>query len=436
MSAQQGMGMSAHPDADRGPHRAAMVIVSLMVGFLLTALVWMGLAEINVSINAVGTVVPPSSVQQVQSLEGGIVRELLAKPGQRVKAGEVLVRLDPAQFAAERGESRQNWLSAQATQARLDGLLSGTPPLFSAELQRDAPELITQEQRAWQDAMHEYQAAQGAAQDTVRRESGALAEAQGRIVSLQAAMAVAKESFAIEERLLKEGAGARADFLNAQQKLMAQQAELDGLRQSIPRLQAAIALARSQGGEAASRMHSQWATQRSDLQGKTQAMSSVLQGREDKLARRELTAPIDGIVNRVLIPTRGGVAGPGAPILEIVPDEKELRLSARVKPADIGFIRTGQKSSVRVLPYDSGIYGKLDAVVDLVGADAILDENKQPYFEVHLRAEAGQITHAGKPLPVTPGMPIDASILTGERTVLQYLLKPVLKTLDAALQER
>ena len=429
-------GVNSHPDADRGPHRAAMVIVSLMMGFLLVTLLWMGFAEINVSVNAVGTVVPPSSVQQVQSLEGGIVRELLVKPGQRVKIGQVLVKLDQAQYVAETGESRQTWLATQAAQARLDGLLSGTTPLFSEELKRDVPELVAQEQRAWQDAMREYQAALGSSGDTVRRESGTLAEAQARIISLQAAVAVAKEGFAIEERLLKEGAGARADFLNAQQKLMSQQAELDGLRQSLPRLEAAISLARSQGSEAASRMRSQWATQRSDLQGRAQALSSVLAGRQDKLSRRELTAPIDGIVNRILIPTKGGVASAGAPILEIVPDETELSLSARVKPADIGFIRVGQTSSVRVLPYDSGIYGKLNAVVDRVGADAILDENKQPYFEVHLKAEAGQIKHAGKPLPVTPGMPIDASILTGERTVLQYLLKPVLKTLDAALQER
>ena len=219
---------SPHPDADRGPHRAAMVIVSLMVGFLVVALVWMAFAEINVSVNAMGTVVPPSSVQQVQSLEGGIVRELLVKPGQSVKAGQVLVKLDQAQYAAETGESRQTWLATQAAQARLDGLLAGRPPVFSAELQRDAPELVAQEQRAWQDAMREYQAALGSSGDTVRRESGTLAEAQARIVSLQAAVAVAKEAFAIEERLLKEGAGARADYLNAQQKLMSHQARLAG----------------------------------------------------------------------------------------------------------------------------------------------------------------------------------------------------------------
>lgn len=425
-----------HPDADRGPHRAALITVGLISGFLAAALLWMGLAEINVSVNAQGSVVPPSSVQQVQSLEGGIVREMLVKPGTRVKAGQVLLKLDHAQYEADRGESRQNWLATQAAQARLDGLLNGQPPVFPTEVLKEAPELVMQEQRAWQDAWREYQSALSGGQDTVRRETAALSEARGRIESLQVSVNVATEAFGIEEKLLKAGAGSRADYLSAQQRMLAQKTELDSLRQSLPRLEAAISLARSQGSEAASRMRAQWSSQRSELEGRAQALSSVLQGRDDKLARRELTAPIDGTVNRVLIPTRGGVASPGAPILEIVPDEKELRLSARVKPADIGFIRVGQTSSVRVVPYDSAIYGKLDAVVDRVGADAVLDENRQPYFEVGLVAQAGQIQHQGKPLPVTPGMPIDASILTGERTVLQYLLKPVLRTLDAALQER
>lgn len=425
-----------HPDADRGPRRAALVVVGLIVAFLFSALIWMALAEINVSVNAQGSVVPPSSVQQVQSLEGGIVRDMLVKPGQRVKAGDVLLRLDAAQYTADTGESRQSLLAMQATEARLDGLLNGTPPNFSPELRQKAADLVAQEERAWQDAWHEYQAALNGSQDTVRREAAAMQEARARIVSLQAAMSVAAESFAIEEKLLKAGAGARADYLSAQQKLMSQQAELGAMKESLPRLEAAIAVARSQGREAASRMRSQWGSLRSELEGRASALSSVLQGREDKLARRELTAPIDGIVNRVLIPTRGGVAGPGAPIMEIVPDEPELRLSARVRPAEIGFIRVGQISSVRVVPYDSAIYGKLDAVVERVGADVILDENKQPYFEVGLRAEAHQLKHAGKPLPITPGMPIDASILTGERTVLQYLLKPVFKTFDAALRER
>lgn len=423
-------------DADRGPARAALVTVSLMVGFLVVVLLWMGFAEINVSVNASGSVVPPSSVQQVQSLEGGIVRELLVKPGSRVKAGDVLVRLDEAQYQADRGESRQNWLASRAAQARLDGLLSGQPPLFDAELQKEAPALVQQERRAWEDGWREYQAALSGGQDAVRRDSGAVTEARARIESLKESLAVAQESLAIEDRLQKAGAGARADYLNAQQRYLGLKAELDGLQQSLPRLEAAVALARSQGTEAASRMRAQWATQRSELQGRAQALGSVLEGREDRLARRELTAPIDGTVNRVLIPTRGGVAQAGAPILEIVPDEKELRLNVRVKPADIGFIRAGQTSSVRVVPYDSSIYGKLDAVVDRVGADAVLDENRQPYFEVGLVAPANQLQHHGKPLPITPGMPVDASILTGERTVLQYLLKPMLKSLDAALQER
>ena len=141
-------------------------------------------------------------------------------------------------------------------------------------------------------------------------------------------------------------------------------------------------------------------------------------------------------MNRVLIPTHGGVAGAGAPILEIVPTETALRINVRVKPSDIGFIHAGQNASVNVLAYDSAIYGKLDANVERVGADVVLDENKQPYFEVTLKGERSSIEHDGKHLALTPGMSTDASILTGRRTVLGYVLKPLVKTFESALQER
>lgn len=165
-------------------------------------------------------------------------------------------------------------------------------------------------------------------------------------------------------------------------------------------------------------------------------MATTLKGREDRLARRELVSPLDGVVNRVVIATQGGVAQAGAPILEIVPHDDALRISARVKPADIGFIHARQQAAVRVAAFDSAVYGKLDAVVERVGADVLLDENKQPSFEVEMTSARNHLAHEGKQLALSPGMTVDVSILTGERTVMQYLLKPVLKTLGAALQER
>ncbi len=425
-----------HPDPDRGPRRAVLLLVGLLVLFAALAFAWAAAASIDVSVSSRGAVVPPSRLQEVQSLEGGILRQMLVQPGQRVHKGDVLVRLDAAQFDADLGESQQTWLATLATRARFEALLSGGAPRFDPRLEQQAPQLVQQEQRLWREAVREYESTVSAGQEGVRRRSGELAEAKSRIESLQVSFKVAQEAFEIEERLLREGATARADYLSAQQRMLAQRTELDGMRASIPRLEAGLSEARAQAAEAGARMRTQWGSQRAEVEGRSAGLSSTIKGREDKVARRELRAPINGVVNRVLITTLGGVASPGTPILEIVPDESALRVMVRVKPSDIGFIHVGQKASVRLPAYDYAIYGKLAAQVERVASDTVLDENKQPYFEVELRTDANHLVHNGKQLAISTGMPAEASVLTGKRTVLQYMLKPLFRSFDSALQER
>ena len=427
---------SPHPDPDHGPRRTATAMLGLIGLFLLSALVWALLAELDVAVQARGTVTAPSRLQEVQSLEGGIVEQLLVELGQSVKKGQLLARLDTLQYTALVGESRQRWLSAVAGRARVDALMSGGTPRFDPAWQREAPELISKEAQLWRDALREYQANGAAAREVVLRRRGELVEARAHIEALQAAVKVGEESFAIEERLFKEGAGARADFLAAQQRLMSQKSELDNLRQSLPRLAAGLAESQASAAESDAKARAQWGAQRSEFETKAAALTSTLSGQQDKVDRREVVSPVDGVVNRVLVPTRGGVAAPGKPILEIVPDEAMLLMTARIKPADIGFVRPGQTASVRVLAYDASTYGKMDATVTRVGADALQDEHNEAYFEVQLSAVRGQLQLHDKPLAITPGMPVDIGILTGQRSVMQYLLKPVLRGVQGALQER
>ncbi|MEF7614898.1 HlyD family type I secretion periplasmic adaptor subunit [Aquincola sp. MAHUQ-54] len=422
-------------DLDAGPRRLAVVMVGLIVLFGAVALAWMMLAHIDVAVTARGAVVAPSRVQEVQSLEGGIVRALRVQPGDKVLRGQPLVQLDRVQYDADLGESRENQRALQAARIRIDALLGGHEPAFGA-LEAEAPAVVREERRLWWEARREYQAAEAASAEGVRRHAGELAEARARIQALEPGEAAARESLQIEEHLYQEGAGARADYLAARQRWLQQNGELAALRESLPRLQAALAEARAQGIGVQARARAQWSQQRTEIEGKLAALETAVAGRADKLARRELVSPMDGVVNRVLIPTQGGVAAPGAAILEIVPSEPALRISARVKPSDIGFIHVGQQATVRVAAFDASIYGTLDGEVERVGADVLLDENKQPYFEVQLRSARDHLAHEGRRLVLSPGMPTDASILTGRRTVMQYLLKPLLKTLDAALQER
>ena len=423
-------------DFDAGPQRAAMATVVVMSAFLVVGLTWSAFAKLDVSVSAKGTVIPPSRVQEIQSLEGGIVAQMLVQPGQVVKKGDLLARLDSAQFDADLGESQQTLYALRAARIRSDALLTGTTPEFGAELEKAAPAIVAQERRAWQEARGEFQAGISTAAEAVRRQSAELAEAKSRVGSIETSMRVAQESFSLEEKLFKDGAGSRADYLTAQQRAVSLAGDLQSARNAIPKAEAALSQARAEAAQAVAKARAQWSSQRSDVEGKAATIGTTVHGRQEKVARREIYSPMDGVVNRVLIPTRGGVAGAGAPILEIVPTETALRISARVKPQDIGFIHAGQKARVGVLAYDSSIYGKLDAVVERVGADAILDENKQPYFEVQLRGDRNHIEHDGKNLAMTPGMSTDTNILTGQRTVLGYVLKPLVKTFESSLQER
>ena len=425
-----------HPDPDRGPQRIVLAMVGVILLFIVCAMVWASYAQLDVAAQGRGAVVPPSRVQEVQSLEGGIVQEMLVGVGDKVKVGQVLARLDTAQVDADLGESRQLRLAALAGRARVDALMRGGAPVFDAALREQAPDLVEKETQLWRDAQREYQSNQAVAREAVQRRRGELAEAESRIQSLQGSLRLAQEAFAIEERLFSEGAGARADFLAAQQRLESQRSDIESIRQSLPRLRAGLAEAQAQVAESDARSRAQWGAQRSEFQTKTATLAATIGGREDKAARREITSPVEGVVNRVLINTRGGVVAPGKPLLEIVPDEANLLMTVRIKPSDIGFIRAGQPAHVRVLSYDASTHGQMDAEVKNVGADAILDEKGEPYFDVQLSAARDQLKLHGKPLPITPGMPVEVGILTGQRSVMQYLLKPVLRSFQGALQER
>jgi adhesin transport system membrane fusion protein len=424
------------PDPDQGPRSHAIWLTAVLLSFVALAISWAQFAELDVAVQARGSVVPPNKLQEVQSLEGGIVVEMLVVPGDQVKRGQVLARLDTAQVQSDVGESRQQQLAALAGRARTDALLSGSAPHFDEALRREAPGLVDKESQLWRDATREYRSSKAALQEAVERRRGELSETQARIQSVAASIRVAEEAFALEERLFKEGAGSRADYLGAQQRLMQQRTDLESMQNSVPRLRAGLAEAQAQANEQDARFRSQWGAQRSDFESKAALYDQALVGKRDKAARREIVSPIDGVVNRVLVNTRGGVAAAGKPIVEIVPHDLRLQMAARVRPQDIGFIHTGQLAHVRVLPYDASSYGKLNAVVERVGADAINDEKGEPYFEVQLTAARDQLTLHGKPLPINPGMPLDVGILTGQRSVMQYLMKPVFRGVQGALQER
>lgn len=431
------MSATPHPDHDRGPRRAIYALVGSIAAFLLFAAIWMSWARLDISVQANGKVIPSSRVQEIQSMEGGIIQAIAVKEGQAVKAGDLLARLENLQFNSDLGESRQTYWGARAALARLDAEIHGRPPVFSRELMEAAPERVAEQQGLWRSRKQERENASETLKKQLAQREQELAETHSRIATMETLLVDARESLAMEDKLMKQGAGARSDYLTAKQRLSSLGGDLEAARVSVQRLRAAIQEAHARLAEADSRFIAEASRERSELELKAATTSQQITAQADRVERRELRAPMDGIVNRLLLTTVGGVAQAGQTMMEIVPAEDTLQVSVRVKPADIAFIHPGQKAKIRISAYDSSIFGTLPGRVKRVGADALLDKERQEsYFEVILETEHNYLGEASERLSISPGMGADASIVTGKRTLMEYLLKPVVKTLDKSLRER
>lgn len=429
--------LSRHPDFDRGPRKAINILVGVTALFFLLLLIWMSFAPLDISVNAVGTVVPSSRVQQIQSMEGGILQSRPVSEGSRVKKGDLLAIVQNLQFNAEQGESQQTYWGTLAALARLEAEAANKPPVFSPELEKNAPDMVSEQHTLWQSRRRERESSLDALSRQLTQRQQELAEARSRHQTLNDSIGGARESLAIEEKLFAAGAGAKADLLAAQQRYATQKGDLDATGISINRLQAAVQEAQARLNETRARFQMETSKEKSELELRAATVNEQLTGRNDKVARRELRASMDGVVNRVLINTVGGVVKAGETIMEIVPADDRLLISARVKPTDIAFIKIGQSAKIRISAYDSSIFGTLSGKVVRVGADAIVDnERKETYFEVFLQSETNDLGSPEEQLSISPGMGADSSINTGKRTMMEYMLKPVVKTFDKSLRER
>jgi adhesin transport system membrane fusion protein len=429
--------LSSHPDFDRGPRKAVMILLGTTAVFFALLFGWMSFAPLDISVNAVGAVVPSSRLQQIQSMEGGILQALNVREGAVVKKGDVLAIVQNLQFNAEQGEAQQGLWGAQAAIARLDAEARNAVPGFPPELEKNAPDLVREQRNLWQSRRQERENTLETLSRQLAQRQQELAEARARHQAIGESIGPAREALAIEERLSANGAGAKADLLAAQQRYSSQKGELETTRIAIGRIQAAVGEAQARLSETRARFLSEISKEKSEAELRAAQLAEQLTGRNDRVARREMRAPMDGVVNRLLVNTVGGVVKAGETIMEVVPAEDRLLITAKVKPSDIAFLKPGQDARIRISAYDSSIFGSLPGKVVRVGADAVVDgEKKETFFEVLLEAEKNYLGDPSEHLSISPGMAADASIQTGKRTMMEYMLKPIVKTLDKSLRER
>ncbi|MDI3513047.1 MAG: rane fusion protein adhesin transport system [Rhodocyclaceae bacterium] len=417
---------------EQEPLRARML---LRVGFvvLLVLLVWAAFAEVDEVSRGEAKVIPSSQVQIIQSVDGGVVEEIAVREGEVVEAGQLLLRIDPTRFAASLAENRAEFLALEAKRTRLAALTEGTPFVVPAELQAQAPDIVAHERRLYESSRAEMSAQLSIAQEQLAQRRQELNEVLARREQAGRAYELAQQELQVTRPLLASGAVSEVDLLRLQRDVARLRGDRDQSSAQISRIQAAIAEAERKIQEVELNVRNQLRGELSDTMARLSSLSAGSGALKDKVKHAEIRAPMRGTVKRLLVNTVGGVVMPGKEVVEVVPLDEALILEARIKPADIAFLRPGQEALVKFTAYDFAIYGGLEAVVDHIGADTVVDDKDNAFYVVRVRTLK---TSLGENLPIIPGMVAQVDVLTGKKSILSYLLKPVLRAKANALSER
>mgnify|MGYP003583760476 FL=1 len=401
-------------------------------GGMLVFLMWASLAPVDEVTHGQGRVIPSSKAQVIQSAEPTTIEEILVRSGQKVSKGQLLVRLDDAMLASELGQLQAETRSLTARAGRLEKEGTGA----GAACMTGGPECQQDQALAdvRQSALRSKQDAMSAQVEQRRRELG---EAQATIASLSGSVQLARQRVSMLEPLAAKSIIPQTELLDARRELVDAQGRLNAAQQQASRASAAIREAQAQLSEANFQFRQDALNERSQLEAKIAVNSESLRGAKGRAQRAEIRSPVDGVVNDVQVTTIGGFVSPGQKIMQIVPVGDKLLVEARVKPNDIAFIKTGDRAVVKVTAYDFSIYGGLTGTVQQVSADSVYDEaTREAYFTVVVETDRAWLGSGAHKLPITPGMVCDVEILTGRKSVLAYLLKPIMKARSEALRER
>lgn len=424
-------------DVRRGPRRAAIVLLLLVVATIGGGLAWAGFAELDEVTRGKGRVVPASEVQVAQNLEGGIVAEILVAAGQQVEAGQVLLRIDDTGAASSLQELAETRWGLEAAIARLTAEAEGKPLVFPPEVESARPAMVAAERQLYERRQQELAASIEVLVQQRDQRRGEQAEMRAELASLRQQHLLVEERYRLTKPLEATGAVSRVEILELESELVELAGRIEQLEAALPRIAAAIGEAEGRIEERRSRFRAEAQSELNDRQVRLAGLKEQMRAREDRVVRTEVRAPVRGVVKEVKVPGVGTVVQPGEGLVEIVPLDGALMVEAEIRPADVAFVRPGQRARVRLSAYDYATYGALDGTVEWVSADTFVSDQGDSYYRV--RVSTGQETILGpgdEALPILPGMVAEVDILTGRRTVLAYLLKPILRAQEVALTER
>jgi adhesin transport system membrane fusion protein len=419
----------------RGRTHRAQKIVRTAVVVVLLLLVWAAFAQVQEVTRGDGKVIPSRQLQVVQSLDGGVVSEILVREGQLVEAGQMLLKIDETRATSGVRESAAQGFALRARQARLRALAEGAPfqpPAMQAGSDVEK-RILEEERRLYETRVSELHTLLAINGQQLQQRQQELSEMKARQGSAQRQEGFGQQELAKTRPLLATGAVSEVDILRLEREVAKAHGDADQAGAQIARVQASIGEAQRKTQETELIFRNEARKEMADVMGKLNALNEGAVALADRVDKAQVKSPVRGRVQRLLANTVGGVVQPGKDIVEIVPLDDNLVLEAKVQPKDIAFIRPGQEATVKFTAYDFSIYGGLPATVENISPDTVVDERGNAFYLVRVRTTQ---VHFNDRMPIIPGMTAEVDVLTGRKTVLAYLLKPVLKAKAYALRER
>ena len=408
-----------------------------LVAFIAIAITWSYYAELDVVVRGQGKVIPVSQIQVVQNLEGGIVENIYVNEGDIVEKGQVLIRIDDTRFNSSLREDAAKRYSLQLRGLRLKAESEGKTefPGLSQELYEAVPELAKQEKLLFDQRLAELNSKRRIVEEQVQQKIYQIGELESKQSSLSGSLRLARRELNLTRPLEAQGAVSEVEVLKLERQVNDLSGELQQVKLSIPKAESEKKEAESKLDEIALNFQQEAQAEFNSVMAELSTLKEASVALADRVARTQVRAPLRGTVKSLLVSTVGGVVQPGMDLLEIVPIDDSLLIEARVLPKDIAFIRPGLKAMVKLTAYDFAVYGGLEAKVTLISADSFVDEKENPYYLVRVRTNENYLEKNGEQLPIIPGMTAQVDILAGKRSVLDYIMKPILKARQNALTE-
>lgn len=408
-----------------------------VIGFFVFMLLWAHFAIIDEVTKGEGKAIPSSRIQKIQNLEGGIVAQIYVHEGQIVEAGAPLIRLDDTRFASNVGETEAERVSMELRVERLSAEVEDRPLKITDAARKAVPNQVSNEESLYASRRQQLADEIGGLQQQLLQRQQELREFSSKQEQYRNSLNLLRQEIGMSEPLVAQGAISPVEVLRLKRSEVETRGMLDGTTLAIPRAQAAINEVQRKVDETRGKFRSEALAQLNEARTLLSKAQATSKGLEDRVSRTMVTSPVRGIVKQMLVNTVGGVIQPGSDMAEVVPLDDTILVEAKIRPQDIAFLHPGQEAMIKFTAYDYTIYGGLKGKLEQIGADTVMDEEKKnTFYIIKLRTDRSHLGTDEKPLLIIPGMVASVDIITGKKSILSYLLKPIIKSRAEAMHER